>query len=84
MSKKGLYLMLGGMMMGGAFNSRTIRRPISEEDVLRKKEESQIRNNKKNGLKKFNFPEGTLWALNEKNAKRKAKKKGWTFWYLDV
>lgn len=33
---------------------------------------------RKRGLTEWSFPEGYIWALNEKNAKRKAKAKGWT------
>ena len=33
--------------------------------------------NKAKGMKEFNYPDGTIWARNKKNADRKAKNKGW-------
>ena len=32
---------------------------------------------KRKGLTLFSFGENSLWALNQKNADRKARKKGW-------
>lgn len=59
--------------------------PFNEKELekRRKKREkfmadAQIRINKKNGLILFNYGRGKeLWALNGKNAARKAKNKGW-------
>lgn len=38
---------------------------------------AEIRINKANGLTEFKYMEGSLWALNEKSANKKAKKRGW-------
>lgn len=42
-------------------------------DLKQKKE----RLNQKKGLTEYFYGENSLWALNDKNAERKAKKKGW-------
>jgi len=50
--------------------------PTKEEKERRlAKKEKSIK--KSNGLKEFSYGENTLLALNQKNADKKAKQKGW-------
>lgn len=59
--------------------------PEELERLKKKKEYKTIQNKIKQGLKPFHYNEKNadgeyediVWALNQKNADRKAKKKGW-------
>jgi hypothetical protein len=42
----------------------------------RLKQQKEIERNIKNGLKEFTYPGGTVWALNQRNADKKALKLG--------
>ncbi len=51
--------------------------PITPEERAAKKKEAQRRINKAKGLTEFYYGENSLWALNQKTADKKARKKGW-------
>lgn len=48
----------------------------TEEERTERLEAAQIKNFEKQGLKKFNYNGRFVWALNQKNADRKAKSEG--------
>lgn len=52
---------------------------IKETDEERKfrMENFRIENNKANGLKEFFYGENSVWAINQKNADRKARNNNW-------
>jgi len=76
------------MMMALAAMSLSIGTTNEEREYLGKTETpeerekrlkaAEIRINKANRLTEFKYMEGSLWALNEKSANKKAKKRGWT------
>lgn len=50
----------------------------TKEEKERRLRDAELERKEKNGLKEFDYPEGSVWALNKKNADRKAKKLGYT------
>lgn len=54
--------------------SRQLENPLERERRLEKWAED---NPKKNGLKKFVYGDNFVWALNQKNADKKAIKNNW-------
>lgn len=69
---------MAAMGEGGAAKERKTRKPTQEEleEFEKKKKEKEIERNEKRGLKRFYYGENFVWALNEKNANKKAKRKG--------
>ena len=49
----------------------------TEEERKRRLAKAEIERNKANGLKEFFYGENSLWALNQKNADKKARSKHW-------
>lgn len=49
----------------------------SEEERKRRIAKAEIERNKANGLKEFFYGENSVWAINQKNADRKARNKHW-------
>jgi hypothetical protein len=79
---KGSYTaiaMMGLAMWAQGSQNRTISHEPTETEEEKKKRfaKSEIEIAKSNGLKQFFFGENSLYALNKKNAEKKAKKKGW-------
>lgn len=50
---------------------------LSPEEKNRRKKAAERRINKKQGLTEFKYGDKSVWALNKKNADRKAKAKGY-------
>lgn len=48
------------------------KKTLSDEEIKEREEKSM----EAKGLKKFEFPNGYVWAINRKNAEKKALKKG--------
>ncbi len=48
----------------------------TEEELKKRLSKAEIERNKANGLKEFFYGENSVWALNQKTADKKAKKKG--------
>lgn len=65
-------LAMAAMMDENEPNVSKIKRESKTRSVL--SEEEKMR---KKGMKEFKYWDGTIWALNQKSADRKAKKKGW-------
>lgn len=61
------------------YNDRPIRTKPKETDEQRKARisKAEIKCNKANGLKEFFYGENSLWAINKKNADRKARINNW-------
>lgn len=49
----------------------------SESEKKARLEKSRIEGNKAKGLKEFIYGENSVWAINKKNADKKAKKNNW-------
>jgi len=80
-SKLGMISMLSAMAIIG---TETLNREIecvepkeTEEERKRRLAKSEIKPNKHNGLKEFFYGENSLYALNQKNADKKARKLNW-------
>ena len=73
--------LLGAMAMMGTETPHREREYIEpkETDEQRKRRiaKAEIERNKANGLKEFFYGENSVWAINQKNADRKARSKHW-------
>ena len=73
--------LLGVMAMMGTETPHIERKYIEpkETDEQRKRRiaKSEIERAKANGLKEFFYGENSVWAINQKNADRKARSKHW-------
>ena len=72
MKKMGVMLAAMAMMSAGTqqAHGHYIEPPLSDED--KKKKQAQI--NASKGLKEFFYPNGSVWAINQKTADKKALK----------
>lgn len=72
----GLALMMGAMLSAGAgdYPGQAYHEIESEEDKKKRLANAKIAQNKSKGLKKFDYHKGSVWALNQKSADKKAKK----------
>lgn len=81
MSKmRALGMMFAAMAMSGGFggNGREYIEPKETEEERKKRiDKAQTKINESKGLTKFDYGSNSLWALNQKSADKKAKKKGW-------
>jgi hypothetical protein len=75
---------LDAIMYDDLSNSINVYKTKKTKETKETKEErnkrlsiAEIKCNKANGLKEFIYGENSLWALNKRNADRKAKAKGW-------
>lgn len=60
------------------YSSRSSIDPLTEARINALRQHLlESRMHKSNGLKEFFYGEKSVWALNQKNADRKAKKNGW-------
>ncbi len=73
--------LLGAMAMIGTETPHREREYIEpkETDEQRKCRiaKAEIERNKANGLKEFFYGENSVWAINQKNADKKARSKHW-------
>jgi hypothetical protein len=73
--------LLGAMAMMGTETPHIEREYIEpkETDEQRKRRiaKAEIERAKANGLKEFFYGENSVWAINQKNADRKARSKHW-------
>ena len=79
-SKLGMMSMFAAMaMMGTETPNRTRDYEPKETDEEKKRRlaKAEIERNKANGLKEFFYGENSVWAINQKNADKKARSKHW-------
>jgi hypothetical protein len=79
-SIKSLGLIFAAMAMSGGLdgnNERYVEPKETEEQRKKRAAKAEIERNKANGLTEFFYNGNSLWALNQKSADKKAKKKGW-------
>lgn len=80
-SMLGMYA-LAAMAMSGGFGGNNPRKTYIEpketdEEKKQRLAKAEIERNKANGLKEFFYGENSVWALNQKNADKKARSKHW-------
>lgn len=81
-NKLGLLAMMGAMMpmdRSTAYGLSNNEQPIEETEEQKQKRlaQAEIKQYKANGLTEFFYGENSVWALNQKTADKKAKKKGY-------
>ena len=73
--------LLGAMAMMGTETAHVTREHIepkeTDEERKRRLAKAEIERNKANGLKEFFYGENSVWAINQKNADRKARSRHW-------
>lgn len=77
---KSMGLLLAAMAMSNGINGGPemyIEPKETEEERKKRLTKAEIEINKANGLKEFFYRHNSVWALNQKSADKKAKKKGW-------
>jgi len=82
MSKtKALMTIFAAMAMSGDdsfLRNEDYKKNLTDEEKAELKSIAKRKRNKKRGLTEFNYGKNkTIWALNQKNADRKARKKGY-------
>lgn len=77
-NKLGMISMLAAFAMSGTDGMGEYREP-KETDEERKARlaKAERERYKAQGLKEFFYGENSLWALNQKSADKKARKRGW-------
>jgi len=77
----GMMSMFAALAMAGTETPHRMREHIepkeTDEEKKRRLAKAEIERNKANGLKEFFYGENSLWALNQKNADKKARIKHW-------
>lgn len=80
-SKLGMMSMFAAMAMMGTETpnrEREYREPKeTDEERKRRISKAEVEQNKAKGLKEFFYGENSIWALNQKNADKKARSKHW-------
>jgi len=80
-SKLGMMSIFAAMAMMGTetpYGDREYTKPKeSEEERKRRKAKAEIEIYKSHGLTEFFYGENSLWALNQKSADKKARKRNW-------
>ena len=79
-SMLGMYTLAAMAMsgdLGGNNRERYIDPKETDEEKKQRLAKAEIERNKANGLKEFFYGENSLWALNQKNADKKARSKHW-------
>ena len=80
MNMKGKMLAMGMMAMAASLesgypHSRTQENPKeTDEQIKERLKQNQIKYYLSKGLKEYIYPNGSVWALNQKSADKKAKK----------
>jgi hypothetical protein len=76
-----LSLMFASMSMANHNRSSKIREEYlpkqTEEEKKRRLKSIDVKINKARGLTEFFYGDNSLWAINQKNADKKAKKNNW-------
>ena len=77
--KLGAYGMFMALAMTdfGTTGRRDYEPKESDESKMRRLARAEIERNKANGLTEFFYGENSVWAINQKNADKKAKIKGY-------
>jgi hypothetical protein len=72
----GIAAMMTAMAYGGSSGTTPDLNEHEESEENKKKRfaKAEIERNKSNGLKEFFYGENSVWAINQKNADKKAKK----------
>lgn len=75
----GMAAMMTALAYGGNSGTTPDLSEPKETDEERKRRlaKAQIERNKANGLKEFFYGENSVWAINQKNADKKARSKHW-------
>ena len=80
-SKLGMMSMFAALAMMGTetpHGHREYTEPKeTDEERKRRIAKAEIERNKANGLKEFFYGENSVWAINQKNADKKARSKHW-------
>lgn len=79
-SKLGMMSMLAAFAMMGTetpHRERDYEPKESDEEKKRRLAKAEIERNKANGLKEFFYGENSVYAINQKNADKKARSKHW-------
>ena len=79
-SMLGMYALAAMAMsgdLGGNNRERYIEPKETNEEKKQRLAKAEIERAKSNGLKEFFYSENSVWALNKKNADRKARSKHW-------
>jgi hypothetical protein len=79
-SMLGMYALAAMAMsgdLGGNNRERYIEPKETDEEKKQRLAKAKIEMNKANGLKEFFYGENSVWAINQKNADRKARSKHW-------
>lgn len=71
----GAMAMMGSEMPHG--ECEYVKPKETDEQRKRRIAKAEIERAKANGLKEFFYGENSLWAINQKNADRKARSKHW-------
>lgn len=69
-----MALMMGVMLASAGGNNFRDNNYESEEDRKKRLSDAKIKQNLAKGLKEFHYPKGSVWALNQKSADKKAIK----------
>ena len=83
MSKMKAMIGMAAMMTALAYGGNSGTMPDlsepkeTEEERKRRLAKAEIERAKANGLKEFFYGENSLWALNQKSADKKARKRHW-------
>ena len=79
-SMLGLFA-LGAMALSSDLSGNNPRGYIQPKETDEEKKQrlakAEIERNKANGLKEFFYGENSVWAINQKNADKKARSKHW-------
>lgn len=79
-SMLGMYALAAMAMsgdLGGNNRERYIEPKETDEEKKQRLAKAEIERNKSNGLKEFFYGENSVWALNQKSADKKARKRHW-------
>ena len=76
-SKLGMMSMFATMAMMGTETPHREETTETDEEKKRRLAKSEIEQNKAKGLKEFFYGENSIWAINQKNANKKARIKHW-------
>ncbi len=75
----GMYALAAIAMSSDSGNNREtyIEPKETEEEKKKRLSKAEVEQNKAKGLKEFFYGENSLWALNQKSADKKARKRNW-------
>ncbi len=79
-SMLGMYVFAAMAMssdLGGNSQKRYVEPKETDEEKKKRLAKAEIERNKAKGLKEFFYGENSVWAINQKNADKKARSKHW-------